>query len=299
VPEHLPGGEVNPPPTVGWWQAGERFFATALGQLHGDDFDEPSLLPGWPRRTVVAHVARNADALVNLLTWARTGVETPMYTSAEARDQGISETAALPGPDLTADCAAVAQRLAGAVRALPGQAWNAEVRTAQGRTVPASEVLWVRCREVWVHAIDLDAGADFGDIPEDILTALIDDVVRSWQRRGQHPDVLLASGGRAWGTGSVTLSGDLPRLAGCVTGRHGPEGLSADQPSDLTGSDAARIIARRARSSSSSSLILPSDVGSLMTPRPRCPQPTGHDRRPGTRSACTQCGCGEFPRCPT
>jgi hypothetical protein len=77
VPEHLPGGEVNPPPTVGWWQAGERFFATALGQLTGDDFDEPSLLPGWPRRTVVAHVARNADALVNLLTWARTGWRHP------------------------------------------------------------------------------------------------------------------------------------------------------------------------------------------------------------------------------
>src|SRR6266545_1394914 len=40
-----------------------------------------SRLPGWTRAHVVTHLARNADAWVNLQTWARTGIEHPMYTS--------------------------------------------------------------------------------------------------------------------------------------------------------------------------------------------------------------------------
>ena len=44
------------------------------------------LLPGWTVGHVLTHVARNADAYTNLLTWARTGVETPAYASPEARE---------------------------------------------------------------------------------------------------------------------------------------------------------------------------------------------------------------------
>jgi maleylpyruvate isomerase len=217
---------VSAPATLGWWADGEAFFAGALDRLSEPDLDAPSLLPGWPRHTVVAHVARNADALVNLLTWARTGVETPMYATPQARDAGIAETAQLPPDELVADCWAAGRRLAAAVRGLPEQAWSAEVRTAQGRTVPASEVPWMRCREVWVHAVDLDAGPGFADVPDDVLTALIDDVTSMWQRRDQTPDVRLSAGDRTWGTGPVSASGDLPALAAYVTGRHDPAGLT-------------------------------------------------------------------------
>jgi maleylpyruvate isomerase len=218
---------VSRPTTLGWWEEGEAFFAGALDRLAEADLDGPSLLPGWPRRTVVAHVARNADALINLLTWARTGDETPMYSSTDARDAAIAETAQLPAADLVADCRAAGQRLAAAVRGLSEQAWSAEVRTAQGRTVPASEVPWMRCREVWVHAVDLDAGPGFANVPDDVLTALIGDVNRTWQRRNQRPDVKLSAGSRTWGTGPVTARGDLPALAAYVTGRRGSAGLTA------------------------------------------------------------------------
>ena len=70
-----------PQETLDRWADGERLFATALGRLTDEELDRPSLLHGWDRRHVVAHVARNADALLNLLTWARTGTETPMYPS--------------------------------------------------------------------------------------------------------------------------------------------------------------------------------------------------------------------------
>ena len=55
----------------------------------GDDaFAKPSGLPDWTRAHVLTHVARNADAMVNLLTWARTGVPTPAYASRDAARRG-------------------------------------------------------------------------------------------------------------------------------------------------------------------------------------------------------------------
>jgi maleylpyruvate isomerase len=218
------------PETLPWWEDGERHLATALGRLVDEEFAAPSLLPGWSRTEVLAHVARNADALVNLLTWARTGVETPMYASPEARDAGIAQAAKLPPAELRAEVLAATERLVAAVRALPGQAWTNEVRTAQGRTVPAAEVPWMRCREVWVHAVDLDAGVTFADVPEDVQAALVDDVFRMWDRRDTVPDVVLFAGDREWGTGSLAVSGSLPAVTAWVTGRSAGEDLSADGP---------------------------------------------------------------------
>ena len=61
-----------------WWAAGERAVAAALTRLTDDELREPSALPCWTRAHVVAHLARNADALFNLCTWSRSCVETPM-----------------------------------------------------------------------------------------------------------------------------------------------------------------------------------------------------------------------------
>ena len=219
-----------PTEVLGWWADGEQHLGTALGRLTDEEFDTPSLLPGWSRHRLLAHVARNADALVNLLTWARTGVETPMYASPDAREAGITEAAALPPAQLRGEVLAATGRLATAMRELPDEAWTAQVRTAQGRMVPASEVPWMRCREVWVHAVDLDAGIGFADIPEDVLAALVDDVFRMWDRRDQVPDVAVFAGDREWGTGSLAVAGPLPEVTSWLTGRSTGAGLSADGP---------------------------------------------------------------------
>ena len=218
------------PPTLAWWADGERHLGTALGRLTDEEFAAPSLLPGWSRATLLAHVARNADALVNLLTWARTGVETPMYASPEARDAGIAEAAALPAAELRADVLEATVRLATAVRQLPESAWSARVRTAQGREVAATEVPWMRCREVWVHAVDLDSGVGFADCPDDLLVALVDDVFSAWKRRDEVPGITVSAGERTWGSGAVAVSGSPAAVAGWLTGRSDGAGLRSDAP---------------------------------------------------------------------
>ena len=74
--------------------ATERLLTTATA-LSDAQVREPSSLPGWTRGHVLTHIARNADGLGNLLIWARTGTETPMYPSARSRGDDI-EAGACP-----------------------------------------------------------------------------------------------------------------------------------------------------------------------------------------------------------
>jgi maleylpyruvate isomerase len=78
-------------------------LAHSVADLDDRQAAAPSGLPGWTRGHVLSHVARNADALVDLLTWARTGVEAPMYPSREVRDRDIEGGAGRPAEDLRTD----------------------------------------------------------------------------------------------------------------------------------------------------------------------------------------------------
>src|SRR5260370_27441423 len=75
--------------------ATQRMLKTA-STLSDEEVRQPSLLPGWTRGHVLAHLAGNADALRNLLIWARTGVKTPAYASQQARDEAIEAGARRP-----------------------------------------------------------------------------------------------------------------------------------------------------------------------------------------------------------
>ncbi|NCT92633.1 maleylpyruvate isomerase family mycothiol-dependent enzyme [Cellulomonas sp. APG4] len=162
---------------------GQAYFSRTLNELRDERLDAPSLVPGWTRRHVVAHVGLNARALTRLTTWAATGVETPMYASPAERDAEIEMAATLPARALRHLSAHAAVHLDVEWRDLPDEAWSATVRTALGREVPARETVWMRTREVWIHAVDLDAGGSFRQLPAELVDALLDDVVGAWTRR--------------------------------------------------------------------------------------------------------------------
>lgn len=176
-----------------WAHEGTKLFLDVV------TYDGPSALPGWSRRHLAAHVAANAEALGNLVSWATTGIPTPMYPSADARAAGIQRGLALTPGELDAWLRRSAATLASRLRRMTPDQWSAEVVTAQGRTVTADEIPWLRAREVCVHAVDLDLGVTFADLPETFLEALCAEVV-AW--RGDTPDVEGALAERAaWLTG--------------------------------------------------------------------------------------------------
>ncbi|MEV5546074.1 maleylpyruvate isomerase family mycothiol-dependent enzyme [Streptomyces sp. NPDC052309] len=215
-----------------WSRLGTELVLEAAADLDDDAFAAPSALPGWSRAHVAAHVAANAEALSNLVHWAATGEPTPMYASPGERAAGIERGRALPAARLVARLRDSAGALEQGMAALGEEQWRARVVTAQGRTVPATEVPWLRSREVCVHAVDLANGVSFADLPPDFLTALCDDVVAK-RAALPGPAVLLRApeAGAAWelpGDGaSALVAGELHDIAAYLTGRDaGP--LTAD-----------------------------------------------------------------------
>ncbi|WP_280421802.1 maleylpyruvate isomerase N-terminal domain-containing protein [Nocardia carnea] len=161
---------------LAWVEHGTALFTAQIARFGEQQLPQPSILPGWTRKHLVAHVAANADALGNLVRWAETGERTPMYTSAEQRNADIAAGAQRSAAELAEWLNASAHELGAAMAALTGEQWRTEVVTAQGRTVPATEIPWLRAREVCVHAVDLGSDTTFADLPDDFLTALIADI---------------------------------------------------------------------------------------------------------------------------
>lgn len=225
-------------PAHRWVREGTELFQRELATLSDEELSAPSLLPGWTRTHLAGHVGLNADALRNLATWARTGVETPMYSSPQQRADDISQAGSWPAGQVRDFASTTAQRLADDLDALTPEQWQAPIRTAQGREVPAEEMLWMRAREVLVHAVDLGTGLSFNDLPDDFNVALLQEITAKrsseqqrltaepsgddWMLNVTAPDPLTVHGsaadlaawlaGRSQGTDLQTTGGVLPTL---------------------------------------------------------------------------------------
>lgn len=189
--------------------------------LDGNGLAAPSLCDGWTRGHVLSHLSRNADAYLNLLDWARTGVETPMYVSPEARDADIDAGANRPLDVQLSDLTGSAAALRAAVDRLPASAWTVRVRFASGTVAPAARVVWSRLCEVELHHVDLAAGYGPADWPEAFSRRLLRET--------------LATSALA-----ELVSGSAPRVTGpehilvaWLTGRSDGAGLTVSPPGAL------------------------------------------------------------------
>lgn len=213
---------------------GTAHYSGQLSLVDNADFFKPSRLPGWDLSTLVAHVAYNANALVNLVEWGATGVEKPMYPSPEARNAEIAYGATLIPDALRNLHDHTLVRLDVAWRDAPAKAWDAQVKTAQGRDVPMSETLWMRTREVWIHAVDLGVNAGFHDIPRVVLETLLPEIVAKWSAAGTGEGLVLVdteTGARhpVGDSETTEVTGTTAGLARWAAGRGGL-GVTPDAP---------------------------------------------------------------------
>jgi maleylpyruvate isomerase len=130
----------------------------AAEELDDQAMREPSALPDWTRAHVLTHVARNADGLGNLLTWAATGDRIEMYPSPESRNRAVEQGAACDCAQIVADLRESAERFAEHAARLTPDHWTALVERRIGGPQPAIRVPWWRLDEVLVHHVDLDTG---------------------------------------------------------------------------------------------------------------------------------------------
>ncbi|GAB3124636.1 maleylpyruvate isomerase family mycothiol-dependent enzyme [Streptomyces calidiresistens] len=214
--------------------AGNRLLA------HLDDLSDaavvaPSSLPGWTRGHVVAHLARNADALGEVLAGR------PMYASAEARDEDIERGAPRSAAEHLTDLRDAGARLEEALRRTPDDRWGDTVELRNGVTDTVSSLPWRRWLEIELHLVDLDLGYTVADLPGDFTDRALPWLAR---RFADHPDVepieIRAEDGRSWRTGRdpggtvepIVVTGGPTALTGWLTGRTAGTGLtaSADLP---------------------------------------------------------------------
>ncbi|MEU1039268.1 maleylpyruvate isomerase family mycothiol-dependent enzyme [Streptomyces sp. NPDC005551] len=206
--------------------ATERLLSAAA-RLDNAAVTESSRLPGWSRGHVLAHLARNADALVNVLAGR------PMYVSGDARDADIERDAPRPLAQQLTNVRESAARFQEA-GAAPAD-WSRTVELRNGVKDSASRVPFRRWVEVELHHVDLGIGYELEDLPEEFVAREIEFLA---DRFAGHPDVpstRVTDSTRAWctgrdpqGTPEVTVTGPAPALLGWLSGRREGTDLTVD-----------------------------------------------------------------------
>jgi maleylpyruvate isomerase len=201
-----------------------------------EDWQAPSRLPGWTRGHVATHIARQADGMVRLTEWARSGERQDMYASAEQREADINAGAGRTGLEYQIDLDTSAGRLDQAFDALDDAAWDVVVELRSGTKVPARMLPLARLVEVVIHHVDLDIGYEIAQIETGTAEWLLEWCAFRVREREEFPKLdLTADSGFTISLGNAgeptAVSGTSANLLGWVMGRvddsavRGGEGL--------------------------------------------------------------------------
>ena len=184
-------------------------FLGSVADLTDADVRAPSVLPDWSRGHVISHLARNADALTNVLHAAETGAGDAMYASNEQREADIEAGAGRSAAELKADVVAACGRWVQAANEVHRSHLDAPVRRLPGgETWPAYRAGVMRWTEVEVHHADLGIGYTAADWPADFVSALM---------KRRHRELETAGVGLSWratDTGETWTTGDGPEVTG-------------------------------------------------------------------------------------
>ena len=212
-----------------------RLISTAR-KLTDADLLEPSPLPRWTRGHVLTHVARNADGLRNLLIWAATGVQTPMYASPQARHDDIYAGAGRPADEQVTDVEDSADRFAQSATEVPESNWSNIVELRGGFQIPAWEIFIRRLSEVEIHHVDLDAGYTPAHWPADWVSRALADIVDGLAGRDEFPTLVLHAEDTdrelavrpPASSAAITVAGPEPALMAWLIGRSSGDGLAVE-----------------------------------------------------------------------
>jgi maleylpyruvate isomerase len=218
--------------------AATALYLRTVDKLSPEDLPIDTVLPGWSRAHVVAHVALHALGASRALTGLVHERALPMYDSQEQRDADIDATAKLPPDELRELSFDACGRFKAACEAIheTGQEsgrhyWDETIeRIPGGNKFSASGLVDARWREVEIHHADLGAGYEPGHWSPDFTAYIFDQAVHD---RGGQENLLLRTptGDVPVGEGTgQTIEGQPAALAYWLLGRHSGHGLPGDIP---------------------------------------------------------------------
>lgn len=181
----------------------DQSLSRTMARLDDAALQQPSLCPGWTRAHVLAHLARNAEALHRLTRRADTGEDVQAYPSREARDADIERSAGQSAVRLRADVTTASAAFRARAEHLRGRTDLSPVTISAGASLAGDQVVWARLREVTYHHVDLDTGFTFEDVPAEVLHAGLREAVDRLNDHASTPSLtLVASDGMRWHLGS-------------------------------------------------------------------------------------------------
>ena len=211
--------------------AADKRLVRTVDALSEEQLREPSLLPGWSRAHVVAHLALNGEALERVLTGQRLGTPKTMYDTQESRDADIEELAGAEAAELRERLLASTHCFERALRAMsPDDADVRFERTPGGQQIRLGNVPLMRLREVEIHHADLEAGYAASDWSPAFSALLVESMTH--YQDGPAFRVLARDLARTWqlgdGEGGPVVSGTAADLGWWLTGRGSGQGLETD-----------------------------------------------------------------------
>ena len=171
-------------------------------ELDDETVRTASLCEGWTRAHVLTHLARNADALGNLVGWAVADTPVAMYESPQTRDADIVAGAMRTAQEIFTNLTESAARFASAATGLAGPPEHREVEMRAGRRVLGGQLPTLRLLEVVFHHVDLNAGFTFADADPGFVRRAITNAVERMKKSGQLPAISLrGDNGDTWSIG--------------------------------------------------------------------------------------------------
>lgn len=159
---------------------GTAYFARKLNELSDGALDAPSRVPGWSRRHVIAHVGYHARGLARLVEAARNGAAEESMAEPENQIEDVEFGATLPAHALRYLFQHSSIHLNVEWRDLSVNGWRGSVRSLNGELVAIRKTPWMRAREIWIRAVDLDNEGTFSHFPDAFLDTLLEDIVERW-----------------------------------------------------------------------------------------------------------------------
>jgi len=211
-------------------ESATRRLVRTIDAMADFQFAEPSLLPGWSRGHVVAHLVLNAEGLAGALEGVREEHPVAMYASPEARTSDIDKLSSADPAVLRDRLLASTSAIHEGVEELPDDLYAARIERTPGsdRTFSAGRVGEMRLREVEIHHADLDLAYTWAEWPSDFTVLLLDN--RSTVHDGPPFTARAVDLGRSWAFGRAaeqggpTVTGPGPLLAWWATGRDPGDG---------------------------------------------------------------------------
>lgn len=156
---------MRPSDHIGAAIAGHAEVLDAVRRLSDRALQGPSLLPGWTRASVIAHLAHKSRSPVNVFAGARTGEVRSQYPDGQAAaDAETLAWSQLPAQELCRQLADSFASLEASWAALANDGWSQRGTSSAG-TRTMIEFVDRHMRDLFVHYVDIDVGYQPADWP--------------------------------------------------------------------------------------------------------------------------------------